>query len=142
MATRPRVDYPVPNPLSLTHSNLPGAPCYPRASVTPTPRALATVYPPPSPSLALKSLTHPSVTSSAEGMELVIIVPRQQDCISPGSAGSNAVLQNHGPHQKLHGPVWLVGLCLGRAGCGDPWIPPCRGLPTPSILISRRWGKG
>ena len=78
---------------------------------------------PSSPSLALKSLVpalgHPlnpprsiHEASLVEGTQVLIIVPGQQDGISPGSTRSSALLQNcFWPPPEATCPASLVELC-------------------------------
>ena len=102
---KPCVDHPVPNPLFLTHFNLP-VPLVIQESQGPLlPVARATACPPvPFTSTEISPvppLGHPlnpphsnHVASLVEGTQVLILVPGQQDGISPGSTGSSALLQN------------------------------------------------
>lgn len=62
MATRPRVDYPVPNPLSLTHSNLPGAPLLSKSLSDPYAQSTCHCVPSPLPFTSIE-ISHPPLSN-------------------------------------------------------------------------------
>ena len=119
----PCVDHPVPSPLFLTYFNLPvplviqesQGPLCPAARATACPLVHVTsieISPVPPLGHPLNPTCSIHMVSLMEGTQVLIIVPGQQDGISPGSMGSSALLQNcFWPPPEATCLVWLVGLC-------------------------------
>lgn len=143
---------PVCKLLFLTHSDLSGAPCYPRASRGTHTQTTHDCRPSSLSPLASKSLQLPSselthnpclsqlMNSSVGGTELFI-----HHCSQATRLHFNGTPRTC-PHQKLHALSLATGALLGACHLWGPLEHTVYGPPTPSMsetnLIPRSWGKG